>query len=170
MGKPGHHGTTWIGVRRSLWVTLAALLICALSQAMAQQSSRFVMERVSVSAVSGTASSSRFTTSAVIAHSPVAGGASHCNDGFVSGVGFWPLSGSVSVPILLQVSRKQSEPGELDLVWSGADPAFRVFRSTTPQDVSDPANLLIETPSCSHVESGHPVAGVVFYRVLAAPK
>jgi hypothetical protein len=128
------------------------------------------MERVTVSAVTGTSSSARYSTTALIAQSPVSGAASHCNQGFISGIGFWSVTGNVSVPIELQLVFDQPLPDTVDLLWSGAEERFRLFRSSTPQDVTDPTNLVIETPSCGFVEVKPPVPGVQFYRVLVAPE
>jgi len=153
---------------RMLGAALGGLLLCALPSSHAQQSSRFVMERVTVSAVTGTASSARYSTTALIAQSPLSGAASFCNQGYINGVGFWSATGNVLVPIELQLVFDQALPDTLGLQWSGAEERFQLFRSATPQDVIDPVNLVIETPSCEFAEVKPPAPGVQFYRVLAA--
>jgi hypothetical protein len=128
------------------------------------------MERVAVSTAGGKAVSPRFATTAIVAQSPVAGAASFCNQGFVSGVGFWWLKGDVTVPIRLSLTVDQAAPDRIGLQWSGADDRFRLYRSTSPQDVTDPANLFKETPLCGFEEIQTPGPGLQFYRVLAVPE
>jgi hypothetical protein len=128
------------------------------------------MQRVTVSAVTGSASSTRYSTTASISQSPFSGAASHCNQGYVAGIGFWSMTGNAAVPIELQLVFDQALPNALDLRWSGAEERFQLFRSTTPQDVTDPVNLVVETPSCGFVEVKPPVPGVQFYRVSSVPE
>ena len=148
------------------WV---AVLIGAALPVYAQQSPRFVMNRASLSVVNGAAGSARFATVAVATQSAVSGSASHCNQGFVAGLGFWSVTGATPVPIVLHVDTQPTDTETLQLHWSGADPEFRLFRSTAPDDVTDPANLVLQTPNCLHTRIESDDTGLVFYKVLQAP-
>jgi len=154
------------GIRAGV-ISLAIAL--ALPCVHAQESPRFVMDRASMSVVSGAATSARFSTVTVATQSAVSGSASHCNRGFHSGVGFWSFTGATRVPIVLHVDVERTDSTRVQLEWSGADEQFLLFRSNRPDNVTDPANLILQTTSCSHTQAEFDDPGIVFYKAQKSP-
>ncbi len=144
----------------------ALLLAWAVSMtpAVGQQSTGYSMDRVAVTAVAGTSSSSAFQTSVVIG--PTVGATSFCNFGFSTGLGFWSVVGVLPIPVELWVG-KTTGPIETELIWCGSTGQFEVFRSASPIDVVDPVNLYALTPECGTVDPDPD--STFFYKVISAP-
>src|SRR5258708_6134150 len=57
-----------------------------------------------------------------------------------------------------------SSPGEMTLQWTGGQPTFRVYRSTGPQSILDPGNL-IGTSSVRSFDDIPPSGAAFFYEI-----
>ena len=68
--------------------------------------------------------------------------------------------------VMLQVSHSPA-PGEVRLDWSGGQPAYKVYRSTSPTTIVSPANQLGETAGSLWLDA--PPAGSVFYYRIVGP-
>lgn len=155
-------------ITASAWLSILVVTSWPLPVA-AQQSDRFVMERVTLAAATGPTGAARFNTTAVVAPADPAGAASRCNDGYLTVTGFWSVARTAAVPLRLRLVADASDPAGVDLVWSGADPSFQVFRSPTAHDVTDPINLLTQTSDCRYTDAKAPAPGILYYRVEALP-
>jgi len=158
----------WTAIRLA-GATAGVLLICAPGPATAQQSARFVVERITLASATGAPASARFVSVAVVAQSEVSGAASRCNDGFASAFGFWSVAGRPRVPLRLRLVADAVDTSSVGLEWTGSNPDFGVFRSISPQDVTDPANLLLQTPACQHTDIEAAGPGILFYKVQPLP-
>ncbi len=148
-------------------VTVATVIFCVVVPSLAQESANYSMDRISIAAVGSTTSSATFATTVVIGEDSPEGASSYCNSGFVNSVGFWSVLGDLPVPIVLAVDKAQGNPQGVELTWSGTNNLFQVFRSISPMDVLDLANLDVETASCSSNDSQS--AAIVFYKVVPKP-
>jgi len=150
-------------------VAVLLLIVSAGTSVVAQQSAHYSMERVTVAAVADTASSTHFTTTVVIGQESPAGASSFCNAGFRSSMGFWSILGDLPVPIVLQLGKQAGDPSTIDLIWSGADSSFAVYRSADAATVLNPENLFLEVPVCQATDLVTGTPNLVFYNVVAGP-
>ena len=137
--------------------------------AFAQSSATFAMKRLSIIAGSAIMTSAHFSTDMVGPQESPVGGASFCNVGSRTGLGFWSVLGRISVPIVLTARRSTVDPLDIDLSWSGAEPAFQVYRAFTPADVLNPGNLDRETSVCSATDTLASQSDLMFYNVIPKP-
>ncbi len=70
------------------------------------------------------------------------------------------------INLLLSLQGPQPGPQQVLLEWTGGQPLFQIYRSTSPQNVLDPANLLGESPSPFWVD---PAVGDIFYYKITTP-
>ena len=64
-------------------------------------------------------------------------------------------------------------PQDVDLSWTGSEEAFQVYRSTTPDHVLDPVNLLLpDTATCAHTDDGALTSQSPnwFYKIVPRPQ
>ena len=150
-----------------------AILLCAgiaLLPASAQQSESSSMDRIVLTAVGNTASSSNFETTVVIGQDSPSGASSFCNSGFVNSLGFWSVLGDLPVPIQLHLDKSDGDPSVVDLSWSGADDVFQLFRSASPVNLVDsPENLYLETSLCDAIDDRASASNLLFYLVVRKP-
>ena len=146
-----------------------SLLIVLVTPAAAQSSAHYSMKRISLVGGSANMASSSFTANAVGSQESPVGGASFCNVGPATGLGFWSVLGHVAVPIVLSAQRDTADPGNVDLFWSGADPTYQLYRAYTPSGIFNPANLEAETSSCSTTDPLALQSSLIFYSVIRKP-
>ena len=151
--------------RTQACLAFVMLIVVAIWPATAQQSANFSMDRISVTAVANTASSTNFETTVVVGQNSPSGASSFCNTGFINSTGFWSVLGDLPVPIQLRVD-KNTDPTAVDLMWTGADDTFQLFRSTSPVNVTDPTNLQLETPLCDASDTDASGSNILFYNVI----
>lgn len=58
---------------------------------------------------------------------------------------------------------------DLTLEWTGDQPTFQLYRSTTPLAVAQPGNLLLETADRTFVDPEIPASGAFFYLITRKP-
>ena len=154
-------------MRRSI---LALTLICGASpMSLAQQSESFIMDRVSIVAVGSAASSASHETVVTVGQVSLAGASSFCNRGFVNSVGFWSVLGDLPVPTQLQVDKNDADPSTVELLWTGTNETFELFRSTSPANVAQSMNLHLATSLCEASDTDTTMSGIVFYKVVPMP-
>jgi hypothetical protein len=155
---------------KHLFCSILALSSTVALLADTPESSSFIMERVSLSAAGQTVASTDYETTIVFGQNSPSGAASNCNSGYVSSFGFWSALGDLPVPIQLRVAKDSTDESTVDLSWTGSDDVFQVFRSFTPHDVLDPANLDLEISECSASDPQAGAGDLIFYRVVARPE
>jgi len=136
---------------------------------LAQSSAHFSMKRLSLASGAATMTSTSYTNSATASQVSPSGAASFCNVGSRTATGFWSVLGVVSVPIVLTARRSTTEPADVDLLWSGADPVFQLYRAFTPEDVLSPVNFELETPLCTATDTSALQSDRIFYNVTPKP-
>ena len=154
---------------RELTKLLVAPLLLLSFGGFAQESSTFVMDRVSVSVGAARATSTSFDASITISQESPVGGASFCNTGFVNSIGFWSILGDLPTPILLQMALNETNATDLDLSWTGSADTFEIYRDFSPVAVVAPGNLYLEATDCSTIESDALASDVIFYRIVPKP-
>ena len=141
-------------------------MLCPAGLPQAQSSSSFVMERVTIAAEAGQASSASFVLLATLAQEGPVGSASLCNSGHVHSLGFWSILGGDAPPdTLLSVRHNPLDPAAVDLFWSGSSPTFDVYRATAPTAVAEPFNVVATTSSCTATDAP-PDDLIIYYLVL----
>jgi hypothetical protein len=147
----------------------AALLMVLVSPAWAQSSAHYSMKRIAMVSGSASLTSSHFSTNVVGPQESPSGGASFCNVGRKTGLGFWSVLGQISVPIILTAQRNAADPLDVDLTWSGAETTFQLYRAYAPANVLDPGNLDRETTQCSATDQLAFQSNEIFYSVIKKP-
>jgi hypothetical protein len=152
--------------RRALVPALILLASLPAAPAGAQESAHYAMERVTAAAVAGLAASPSFETIVAFGQDGPSGVASLCNDGFVSGFGFWSVL-DLPVPIDLRL-RRGTTPPRIELFWTGAAEAFEIYSSTAADDVLAPQNLADVVFDCETTDAlGGPPGQIIFYNVVS---
>lgn len=137
--------------------------------AFAQSSTHYSMKRVGTSAGAVAMTSTNYSNRASVGQESPVGSASFCNVGSRTSTGFWSVLGVGAVPIVLTGRRNASDPLDVDLSWSGADPIYQVYRAFTPADIFNPANLEGETSSCSTTDMLAFQSNLIYYSVIRRP-
>lgn len=150
---------------RKAGLIVGIALCCGI--ALAQQSANYEMKRISIASGAAKTTSVNFDNSVVAAQPSPMGAGSVCNSGSVASLGFWSLAGDMPIPIRLSARVNTMNPLDVDLSWSGNVAQFAVYRSVSPQDVLNPANLVLQTGICATTDS--PLPDLVFYKVIPAP-
>lgn len=153
---------------RRIWLILGALLL-AVGGAAGQESTNYDLERLTVTAGAGHASSARFDADITVGQTVPAGAASFCNNGFAVTLGFWSVLGETATSNLLFVNWSQVIADQIDLTWSGATPTFEVYRGASIETLIDPTNLHDITTTCSSTDDLPLPGDIVYYRVIAVP-
>jgi hypothetical protein len=124
------------------------------------------MKRISIAGGAAQTTSIMFDNSVVAAQPSFVGAASFCSAGSVVSLGFWSLLGDIPVPIRLHAGVNPLNQVDVDLFWTGNEPQFALYRSVSPQDVLNPANLVLQTNACATTDSQVPLSDLVFYKVI----
>jgi len=143
--------------------------LLAIGGAIGQESTNYTIERLTVTAGAGHASSTRFDAEVTIGQTVPAGAASFCNNGYAVTLGFWSARGETPTANLLFVSQSPVIADQIDLTWSGATQAFEVYRGPAIETLLDPANLYDMTTTCSSTDDLPLPGSIVFYRVYSIP-
>ena len=159
-----------MGIRflRGTLVALAATGALAGTVA-AQSSANYTMERVIVASGATTAVSPNYRTSVTVSQRPWPGASSACNTGYRISLGFWSIAGAIPVPVDLGVRHSPSDPRDVELIWTGADPLFQVYRSSSPSDITGALNLYQETSLCAFTDTSAHQESILYYLVLPRP-
>ncbi len=144
---------------------IVGIALCS-GLALAQQSPNYEMKRISFASGAAKATSVNFDNAVVAAQPSPMGAGSVCNSGSVASLGVWSLAGDMPIPIRLSARVNTANPADVDLSWSGNVAQFAVYRSVSPQDVLNPANLVLQTSICATTDS--PLPDLVFYKVIPA--
>ena len=147
-----------------LWIVFPFLAIFMATSTSAQESANFKLERMTLAATSGPATSANYATTITFAQEGPAGSLSRCNDGFLQSTGFWSVLGESPVPVRLTLGRNAADRTHPDLVWSGSSSEFTVYRATVPMSIIDPFNELVVTSLCATTDAPPPAA-TTFYLV-----
>jgi hypothetical protein len=134
---------------------------------LAQQSSSFRLNRLSITALADASTSATYRS--VVTAQVVSGSTGVCPAGMTSTLGFWSLRGGREVPIVLTLGKDDQNPPHLVLAWSGQADGFAVYRDTSPADVVNPANVLSTTDSCAETDTTAESSNLFFYRVSPTP-
>ena len=143
-------------------VSLLTILVAA--SASAQESTNFKLERLTLAATAGPATSANYATTITFAQEGPSGSLSRCNDGFLQSTGFWSVLGESAVPVRLMLGRNAADRTHPDLMWSGSSSEFTLYRATVPVSVIDPLNEFLVTSSCATTDTPPPAA-TTFYLV-----
>lgn len=85
----------------------------------------------------------------------------------MSGLGFFSLIGPLPVPITLLVGK---DGFDIELLWSGQEEKFIVYRSPLASDLVDEARIFDETGHCFTTDNGPGFGNdLFFYTVLPKP-
>jgi len=84
---------------------------------------------------------------------------------FVLQSGFWGFVGSALVPVVLAADKVPAQPGAVNLVWSGNNASYDVYRSSGCASVY--AAVFAATSSNGYLDPSAPVSGLTCYSVLA---
>jgi hypothetical protein len=156
---------------RFVCARLAAIgALIFVSPVAAQSSAHYVMKRITPSSGAQVSTSPHRKNSIVAGSVSPPGAESFCNTGYVNSLGFWSVQGALPVPIQLNAKRNTLDPtGSVDLMWSGADALYRVYRAFSPQNLLDPANIDRETPACDGTDTRGYQSNIIFYTVVRKP-
>ena len=144
-------------------IAVACILV---DTVIAQSSTNYRMQRVVFTGGAAAASSANFETSVILTPDTRIGAASTCNTGFRISLGFTAFAEALPVPIDLSVRHSLSDPRDVELTWTGADPAFQVYRASSPSELSSILNLYEETDRCGFRDTYAHQEPIVFYLVL----
>jgi hypothetical protein len=147
---------------------IVMVLLAGRGAALAQDSTDYSVEILSVTSAGGQASSTRFDLLAAIAESEPVGTASLCNSGYAASLGYLSRFGEGPVANLLFVKQEPGVPSHIELDWSGSAQSFDVFRHLSAATLVDPSHLLTTTTECTLIDTDPPVGQVVYYTVLPA--
>ena len=150
-------------------VSLAVAATIGTDGAAAQESPNFVMKRVSLAGGAARLASADFEASLVVGQESPQGGSSLCNFGYTNSAGFWSVLGDLPTPIRLDIVHDDTNPDDIDLLWTGSVSVFQVHRDFSPESVVAPGNLYTETMECSLLEDDTIAADVIYYRVVPKP-
>ncbi len=145
-----------------------SLFFSAPSAAFSQESSSFVMERLTVVSGAAGASSATFDMILTFGEEGPTGSASFCNDGFQASLGFWSVLGESPAPSLLMVDHTAGDPQSVDLTWSGSASSFDVLRSEVAAQIQDPPSLQFNTTQCEATDAPPPTQDILYYRIRPA--
>jgi len=149
--------------RVSVWGCLSLFLLLAANATSAQESASFKMRHVTATLVADRLTSTGYINSVTAVE--IGGTAGVCPTGAATTVGFWSVLGPGTVPVLLAVDKSDSDPDEIDLLWTGQATEFSVYAGVSPVDLANPANLIMTTGSCSAIDSTADEANLLFYVV-----
>jgi hypothetical protein len=133
--------------------------------AIAQESARYRLDRLTFAAGVGSVSSANYATTITIAQEGPVGSISRCNDGFLQNTGFWSVLGESPTPVWLTVDKNSLDLTQVDLDWSGSSSQFSIYRAELADSLSEPYNMLITTPDCTMTDAP-PTVPITFYIVL----
>jgi len=154
-------------LRAAKWMPMLALVLLAgLAVPRTQGAEQLTVERITLGSVTGRVGAADLETRLVAAQPAPIGNSSVCNLSWVSGLGFWSLSGERPVPIYLSVQRNTVDPQAIELSWSGSAATFLVYSSPSPVNVVDPVNLDLETTDCAAVDQDAGGHDLLFYQIL----
>ncbi len=144
----------------------AVAMVCAMATLCvpAQESTGYVMDRVTITSTADVALSASFQVAVTFGQQGPVGSVSICNAGAFQSTGFWSIIGDPPVPIFLDVLKDMVDPSSVDLSWTGAAPLFEIFRGEMADSVPAPANSVLTTSLC--VGSDSPPAGAIFYYLV----
>jgi hypothetical protein len=148
----------------SIRIVLPLLLILAAASTSAQESANFKLERLTLAATPGAASSANYATTITLGQEGPSGSVSRCSGGFLLTTGFWSVLGETPVPVWLTLGRNAVDRTLPDLMWSGSSSEFTLYRATVPMSVIDPFNEFLVTSLCATTDTPPP-ASVTFYLV-----
>lgn len=151
-----------------LAILLALRALFNLENGWPQESEHYTIDDLTVVSAAGRASSDRFEAVVTFAPGTPAGSVSACNSGFGASLGFWSALGDPPVPNLLFVALDEVDPTQTALSWSGSAARFDIYRSTSPQAVTDPLNLLATTTDCFAFDDKPMDGPIVYYNVIPA--
>jgi hypothetical protein len=129
--------------------------------AWSQESASYSLKRLTVSSGTGQAASSHFDVVLTLGQTEPAGSVSFCNSGYGATLGFWSGRGETPVPSFLSLAWI-SNPGRVDLAWSGAAASFQVFRSASASSLFEPGSLFATTTGCVWSDD-EPLSGSIYY-------
>jgi hypothetical protein len=144
----------------------AVLSFLGAPRAHAQESARFSLEGVTVTAGAGTAASPRFDLALTVAELEPSGAASFCNQGFGVVLGAAPFTPALPVPNHLIVDRNALDPAHVDLSWSGTAASYDIYRSTSAGELISPNRYLASSQGCLFVDADSFVGPIVYYTVV----
>ncbi len=146
---------------------LVCLALCNMLSPLAAQSVTYVSDRTTAVAGAATMTSSGYESTVLVAQQSPTGAASACNAGNISSFGFWSTLGDLPLPIVLRVQRNPTDPGAIDLTWTGADSEFQVCRDISPASVcATPFAFSFVCQFTDTQASGQPT---LFYNVIPKP-
>ena len=126
-------------------------------------SENYVLERLTVSALSGHSSSPGFDST--VTTTELGGAAGVCPSGMVTTLGFWSILGVQPVPVFLDVEKHGGSPTDVDLSWTGHGAGFDLYRSPVPMNLESPSNLLTTTAQCALTDTTAAGSPILFYSV-----
>lgn len=150
-------------------IRFALVSIALIPSTTVARGQNYVLDRVTVVAGSGSLSSTTLESKLIVGQESPGGGSSACNSGYRTSLGFWSVSGEMPVPIELAIRRSLSNPQDIELSWTGADPLFGVYRDSAPTDVANPVNLYHQTGLCVFTDEFAAQDPILFYLVLVQP-
>jgi len=130
--------------------------------ARSQESATYSMKRLTVSSGAGQAASARFDVVLTLGQTEPAGSVSFCNSGYGATLGFWSGKGETPVPDVLSLAWIPSNPGRLDLTWSGRAASFEIYRSASASALFAPVSLITTTTACTWSDD-EPMSGSIYY-------
>jgi hypothetical protein len=151
-------------------ITLAAALLSLVdATVLAQSSATYAIKRMETVSGSLGITSAHFEGHVSGGGQAPGGSASFCNNGNELSLGFWSLLGPISVPIVLNARKNHVDPANVDLYWSGNAAIYQVFRSSSPEEILNPANHDRDTPFCGADDHLASQSAIVFYMVVPKP-
>ena len=84
---------------------------------------------------------------------------------FVAQSGFWGFVGTGLVPVVLAANRNVGQPQSVDLVWSGNNAPYDVFRAADCATIF--SSVYTTTSNNAYTDAAAPTSGLTCYSVLA---
>jgi len=149
---------------RSALLPVLAVAACQVFLAQAQsQSSSYVLQQSSCSSAGGAMSSGAYRLGGSLGPEAAIGVSSSPH--LVLQSGFWSFSGSGLVPVYLLLYKSPFIEGQIDLLWTGNNPPYTIYRSA---DCSQVFSSVFATESSNSQSDPAPLpAALSCYNVLA---
>ena len=128
------------------------------------QSPSYRLQPGVIDAAGGHASSTSYRADGSAAQLATVGASSAMH--FVLQSGFWGFLGSAPVPLVLAADKTPSQPGSVDLSWSGNSPPYTLYRAADCATVL--SSVLAQTSNNNYTDGSTPTSGLACYSVLTA--
>lgn len=151
-------------VARFIVIAVCAGIGSARADDGASTSASFRLEPATIAAAGRPVGSTTYRSDASTGQAITIGASSSPH--YVAQSGFWSFVGTGLVPVVLSVNRTPAAPGSVDLVWSGNNAPYDVFRAASCASVY--GSVFVSTFDNAYTDASGPAGHLTCYSVLAS--